>query len=62
MQGKEASEQESRNCTAGIDVSKDWLDAHVMPADKSLRVTNTREGIRKLKRWLVLREPRTRGG
>ncbi len=58
MQGKEASEQESRNCTAGIDVSKDWLDAHVMPADKSLRVTNTREGIRKLKRWLVLREPR----
>jgi transposase len=57
MQGKEASEQESTKCTAGIDVSKDWLDAHVMPADESLRVDNTSEGIRKLKRWLVLHEP-----
>ena len=57
MQGKEASEQESTKCTAGIDVSKDWLDAHVMPADESLRVANTSEGIRKLKRWLVLHEP-----
>jgi transposase len=53
MQGKEVSEQETRNCTAGIDVSKSWLDAHVLPASVSLRVTNTREGIRKLKRWLL---------
>jgi transposase len=57
MQGKEASEQESCKCTVGIDVSKDWLDAHVWPTDKSLCVANTREGIRKLKRWLVLLEP-----
>jgi transposase len=53
MQGKEASEQETRKCTAGIDVSKNWLDAHVLPAEASLRVANTREGIRKLKRWLL---------
>jgi transposase len=53
MQGKEASEQETRKCTAGIDVSKSWLDAHVLPAGQSLRVPNASEGIRKLKRWLV---------
>jgi transposase len=57
MQGKEASEQESRKCTAGIDVSKDRLDAYVLPADKALRVPNTREGIRKLKRWFGLYKP-----
>jgi transposase len=53
MQGKEASEQETRKCTAGIDVSKNWLDAHVLPASQSLRVANASEGIRQLKRWLV---------
>ena len=53
MQGKEASEQETRKCTAGIDVSKDWLDAHMLPASLSLRVANTSEGIRQLKRWLL---------
>ena len=53
MQGKEASEQETRKCTAGIDVSKDWLDAHVLPTGASLRVANTSEGIRQLKRWLL---------
>jgi transposase len=57
MQGKEASEQETQKCTAGIDVSKDWLDAHVLPVDKPLRVPNTREGIRKLKRWLLVHKP-----
>jgi hypothetical protein len=56
MQGKEVSEQETQKCTAGIDVSKNWLDAHVLPAAESLRVANTREGIRKLKRWLLERE------
>ena len=53
MQGKEVSEQETRNCTAGIDVSKSWLDAHVLPASQSLRVANTNGGIRQLKRWLL---------
>jgi transposase len=53
MQGKEVSEQETRKCSAGIDVSKDWLDAHVLPTGESLRLANTSEGIRQLKRWLL---------
>jgi len=53
MQGKEASEQETKaNSNVGIDVSKDWLDVHVLPAEQRLRVPNTCEGVRQLKRWL----------
>ena len=53
MQGKERSEQEANTkSSAGVDVSQDWLDAHVWPEDKRLRISNTPEGIRKLKRWL----------
>jgi transposase len=58
MQGKEASEQETKvKCNAGIDVSKDWLDIHVLPADARLRVPNTCAGQRQLKRWLMRFEP-----
>lgn len=57
MQGKETSEQETIKYSAGIDVGKNWLDAHIVPADISLRVTNTREGIAKLKRWLMRIKP-----
>lgn len=53
MQGKEVSEQETSNCTVGIDVGKCWLDAHVLPSGISLRVPNTRPGIVQLKRWLI---------
>jgi transposase len=54
MQGKDAPEQETKlKCNVGIDVSKNWLDAHVLPAGQSLRVANTPEGIRQLKRWLT---------
>jgi transposase len=54
MQGKEASEQETRlKSNVGIDVSKSWLDVHVLPAGESLRVANTPQGIRKLKRWFA---------
>ena len=54
MQGKEASEQETKiKSSVGIDVSKYWLDVHVLPADKSLRVANSCAGIRQLKRWLL---------
>lgn len=53
MQGKEVSEQETRKCTAGIDVSKNWLDAHVLPQGESRRVANSSAGIRQLKRWLL---------
>jgi transposase len=37
----------------GIDVSKDWLDIHILPVGERLRVANTCEGIRQLKRWLA---------
>jgi transposase len=54
MQGKEASEQETKaKSNVGIDVSKDWLDIHVLPAEKRLRVANDATGIRHLKRWLL---------
>src|SRR5580700_6000638 len=54
MQGKEASEQETKiKSNVGIDVGKDWLDVHVLPGGEALRLPNTGEGIRRLKRWLV---------
>ena len=54
MQGKEASEQETKaKSNVGIDVSKDWLDVHRLPGDEQLRVPNTCDGIRRLKRWLM---------
>lgn len=54
MQGKEASEQETKaKSNVGIDVSKDWLDVHALPADERLRVPNTCQGVRQLKRWLM---------
>jgi transposase len=54
MQGKEASEQETKaKSSVGIDTSKRWLDVHVLPADERLRVANTCVGIRQLKRWLL---------
>jgi transposase len=53
MQGKEPSEQETVKTTAGVDVSKAWLDAHVLPADAALHVANTARGIAQLKRWLL---------
>jgi transposase len=53
MQGKEASEQETKaKSNVGIDVSKCWLDVHVLPSGESLRVANDSLGIRRLKRWL----------
>jgi transposase len=54
MQGKEASEQETKiESSVGIDVSKCWLDVHVLPAGDRLRVANSCGGIRQLKRWLL---------
>jgi transposase len=54
MQGKEASEQGAvAKCNVGIDVSKDWLDVHVLPGGEQWRVANTGAGIRQLKRWLM---------
>ena len=54
MQGKEASEQETKaKCSVGIDVSKSWLDVHLLPSGESRRAPNTREGVRSLKRFLL---------
>jgi transposase len=54
MQGKEASEQETKvKSNVGIDVSKQWLDIHVLPGTERLRVCNSCQGIRQLKRWLT---------
>ena len=53
MQGQELSEHKAAvDPSIGIDVGKSWLDAHSLPASESLRVNNTPEGIRRLKRWL----------
>lgn len=53
MQGKEVPEPKAEpDSNAGVDVSKRWLDAHVLPADERLRVPNTPAGIRQLTRWL----------
>ena len=38
--------------TIGIDVSKDHLDAHALPAGTVLRVPNTARGIAQLLRWI----------
>lgn len=53
MQGKKVPERMTDpESSVGIDVCKDWLDAHCLPAGHGLRVANSPEGIRKLKRWL----------
>ncbi|MFX5998978.1 IS110 family transposase, partial [Acinetobacter baumannii] len=52
MQGKEASNQETESkSSVGIDVSKDWLDVHVLPSGEARRFANAELGIRQLKRW-----------
>ena len=52
MQGKDQSDQETRHCTVGIDVSQSWLDVCVHPSEARLQVANDRSGISQLKRWL----------
>ena len=43
MQGKEAPEQQANvKSSAGVDVSKDWLDVDVWPCEDELRVANKR--------------------
>jgi transposase len=58
MQGKEASEQQAKmKCSAGVDVSKDKLDAHIWPSGERLQVANTADGIEQLKLWLARFDP-----
>jgi transposase len=53
MQGKELPKQEATGkSSVGVDVGKSFLDIHVLPSGQSLRLPNTQEGIRRLKRFL----------
>jgi transposase len=55
MQGKVSLEDSAAiRVYVGIDVCKDWLDVHVHPIGQSFRVPNAREGLKQLKRRLVL--------
>lgn len=57
MQGQEATEPNSRpNSNIGIDVSKDWLDVHVLPSGDWFRVSNDAQGHRQLKRRIAALE------
>lgn len=53
MQGKELPEPNAMPVYAGIDVCKDWLDVHVHPSGLTLRVSNDRFGLKRLKRVLA---------
>jgi transposase len=45
MQGKVMSEQSAApTVDVGIDVCKDWLDIHILPAGTTLRVANNKKG------------------
>ena len=57
MQGKEASEQETKvKSNVGIDTSKCWLDVHILPSGERRRLANSEAGVRQLKRWLLRHE------
>ena len=54
MQGKDTPEASaSTPVYVGIDVCKAWLDAHLHPLGKGVRVANDRDGLRRLKRLLA---------
>lgn len=53
MQGKELSGQSAGRVYVGIDVCKDRLDIYLHPVGHQFEVTNSREGLKKLKRELA---------
>jgi transposase len=54
MQGKKLPEPSARaKVYLGIDVCKAWLDVYVHPLGQRLRVANSREGLKQLKRELA---------
>lgn len=54
MQGQEATEVSSgQKSNIGIDVSKDWLDVHVLPQGQWFRLPNDAHGHRQLKRRIA---------
>jgi transposase len=53
MQGKSLRERSAESAVyVGIDVCKDWLDVHLHPLGRRLRVANSRDGLKRLKRQL----------
>ena len=49
MQGKVMSEHSaSHDVGVGIDVCKEWLDIHILPAGTVLRFSNTKKGHKQL--------------
>lgn len=54
MQGQEATELSSgQKSSIGVDVSKDWLDVHVLPSGQWFRLPNDAQGHRQLKRRIA---------
>src|SRR5690606_22414247 len=53
MQGKAMPEPNATPVYAGVDVCKQWLDVHVHPSGLTLRVSNDRVGLKRLKRVLA---------
>jgi len=53
MQGKAMPEPNATPVYAGVDVCKEWLDVHVHPSGQTLRVSNDRFGLKRLKRVLA---------
>lgn len=49
MQGKAMPEPNATPVYAGVDVCKEWLDVHLHPSGLTLRVSNDRFGLRRLK-------------
>jgi transposase len=53
MQGKDMSERKAvGELYVGIDVSKSWLDVHILPSEESWRVANSGPGHQLLARRL----------
>src|SRR5919201_6748539 len=53
MQGKVSLERSAATVYVGVDVCKAWLDVYLHPVGRQLRVANTREGLKRLKRALA---------
>ena len=54
MQGQKSPERSARpGVYVGVDVCKDWLDVYLHPIGQKLRVSNTPEGLKALKRRLA---------
>jgi transposase len=54
MQGQKSPERSAQpGVYVGVDVCKDWLDVYLHPIGQKLRVSNTPEGLKALKRRLA---------